>query len=138
VCSNDNGLTYVAAGCRYNNSTTRVHEVMGIVPPEWDNLVGFDLDPREGRVTREAFVTVAVDGDLQLLGFCPPGMQCITLKYVSAFVGRWGSGITLLPREVSVFADGNLPERDIYFCGGVVCQAGDQNAEPSGWIGPNN
>jgi hypothetical protein len=31
-----------------------------------------------------------------------------------------------------------LPERDIYFCGGVQCSEESPSAVPSGWIGAEN
>jgi len=135
LCSADGGLSYsAAAGCRYNNTTTRVHEVIGEVPAAWDNLVGFDTDARAGRVTAEGFVTRF--GDLNP-DCTTPGPDCHPLKLVGAFTGRYGSQFVLTAEE-QAFQPLNLPERDIYFCDGRVCAEGDPGAVPSGWIGPNN
>jgi len=135
LCSADGGLTYSAvAGCRYNNSTTKVHEIGGEIPASWDNLAGFDTDARVGRVTAEGFVTRF--GDLNL-ACTAPGPDCHPLKLVQAFVGRYGS--FLLSDKENQFTPSELPERDIYFCGAEgVCAEGDPGAVPSGWIGPNN
>ena len=56
LCSVD-GSSYVQAGCKYNNSTTQVHEIQGTIPAAWDNLAGFDTDPRVGRITAQGYVT---------------------------------------------------------------------------------
>jgi len=53
---------------------------------------------------------------------------------VAAFVGEYGSAFG----GIDAFQPVKLPERDIYFCGGHVCAAGEPGAVPSGWIGPNN
>jgi hypothetical protein len=137
LCSADGGLSFNAVvGCRYNNSTTRVHEVMGELPERWDNLAGFDTDTRVGRITAEGYVTAF--GELVSGGECQlPGLNCHPIKLVSAFTGRYGSGFDLSP-EPQAFHARNLPERDIYFCGEVQCAEGDRGAAPSGWIGNGN
>ena len=134
MCSQDGGLTYSAStGCRYNNSTTRVHEINGTIPADWDNLAGFDSDPRDGRITAEGYVTRF--GDLNLK--CDAaGPDCHPIKMVEAFVGYYGS--FLEPTKADQFGPEALPERDIYFCGQQVCSEGDPGAMPSGWIGQNN
>jgi hypothetical protein len=136
LCSDDNGVTYNSAGCRYNNTTTQVHEIAGVIPIEWDNLVGWDSNPAVGRVTAEGFVTK--------LGIINPTCtgpatetDCFPIKLVNAFTGSYGS--------VLVFTEGkgpNIvpfePERDIYFCAGVPCSETSPGAVPSGWIGAEN
>jgi hypothetical protein len=136
LCSADNGATYNPAGCKYNNTTTQVHEVAGTIPVEWDNLAGWDSNPAVGRVTAQGFVTK--------LGVINPTCtraatetDCFPIKLVNAFTGSYGS--------VLVYTDGkgtNIeplePERDIYFCGGVPCTETSPGAVPSGWIGPEN
>ena len=134
LCSQDGGATYSAiAGCRYNNSTTQVHEINGTIPDTWDNLEGFDTDPREGRITAEGYVTRF--GDLNL-SCAAAGPDCHPIKMVGAFVGYYGS--FLEPTKRDQFGPGALPERDIYFCGDQVCAEGDPGATASGWIGQNN
>jgi hypothetical protein len=136
LCSQDGGLTFwPVPGCKYNNSTTRVHEVTGEIPKAWDNLPGFDTDPRPGRITAEGFVTRF--GVLNQ-SCAAPGPDCHPIKMVAAFTGEYGSAFDLTAQDVGSFVPLNLPERDIYFCGGQVCAAGDPGAVPSGWIGPNN
>ena len=67
-----------------------------------------------------------------------PGPDCHPLKLVQAFTGRYGSQF-LLDASQHALQPGNLPERDIYFCGAErVCAEGDPGAVPSGWIGQNN
>ncbi len=136
VCSTDNGLTFNPAmpKCRWNNSTGTVHEVAGNVPVEWDNLAGFDTNPTIGRITAEGFVTrfgvlnqscIEVDVD------------CHPIKMVNMFVGYYGA--SLAPDgSKGTFAIVNLPERDIYFCGLVVCSETAPGAVPSGWINSQN
>jgi hypothetical protein len=134
LCSEDGGTTYSAiVGCRYNNSTTRVHEINGTIPAEWDNLEGFDTDPMIGRITAEGFVT--------RFGALNPscaaaGPDCHPIKMVRAFVGYYGS--FLEPTKSGQFGPEALPDRDIYFCDQQVCSEGDPGATSSGWIGPNN
>ncbi len=134
LCSEDGGASYEPlTGCRYNNSTTRVHEINGTIPAEWDNLRGFDTDSRVGRITAEGYVTRF--GDLSL-ACTAPGPECFPLKLVAAFVGYYGSSL-LTGKNVQFAAEG-LPERDIYFCGGRACAEDDPGALASGWIGPDN
>lgn len=136
LCSADGGASYsLEPGCSYNNTTTRVHEVMGEILAEWDNLAGFDTDPREGRITADGYVTRF--GDLNL-SCTAPGTDCHPIKLVQAFTGRYLSQFSLVPGEKATFSAANLPERDIYFCNGVVCAEGDAGAVSSGWIGPSN
>ena len=135
LCSADDGLTYNPAGCRYNNTTTRVQQVAGEIPAAWDNLAGFDTDARLGRVTAEGFVTRF--GDLNP-ACTAPGPDCHPIKLVQAFVGIYGS---LFFNKQETASPVSQPERDIYFCGateGRVCAEGDPGAAPSGWIGQNN
>ena len=134
MCSQDGGVTYSAiAGCRYNNSTTRVHEINGTIPAAWDNLEGFDTDPRTGRITAEGYVTHF--GDLNP-SCIEPSPDCHPIKMVAAFVGYYGSFLEGTKKDA--FSPEGLPERDIYFCGKQVCSEGDPGATASGWIGQNN
>jgi hypothetical protein len=136
LCSADGGLTYSPIpGCRYNNTTTRVHEVIGEIPAEWDNLDGFDTDPRVGRITAEGYVTRFG----KLARSCTaPGTDCHPLKLVQAFTGPYVSRFSLVPGEKASFTNGNLPERDIYFCNGIYCAEGAPGAMSAGWVGPGN
>src|SRR5687767_14210576 len=136
LCSADGGSSYAPqAGCSYNNTTTRVHEVMGEIPVEWDNLAGFDTDSRVGRITADSYVTRF--GDLNL-SCTTAGTDCHPIKLVQAFTGRYLSQFSLVSDGKANFSAGNLPERDIYFCDGVWCAESDPGAVSSGWIGPSN
>ena len=136
LCSTDNGATYNPAGCRYNNTTTQVHEIAGVIPVEWDNLAGWDSNPAVGRVTAQGFVTKLGVINPTCIG---PATEtdCFPIKLVNAFTGSYGS--------VLVFTEGkgtNIvpiePERDMYFCAGVPCSETSAGAVPSGWIGAEN
>jgi len=133
LCSSDGGLTYNPAGCRYNNSTTQVAQIAGRIPAEWDNLANFDDDSRLGRITAEGYVTRF--GELNL-SCTAPGPDCHPIKMVQAFVGHYGTFI--VNDKVGATNPPHLPERDIYFCGDLLCAEGDPGAMPSGWIGQNN
>jgi len=136
LCSADGGASYSPeTGCSYNNTTTRVHEVIGQIPVEWDNLAGFDTDPRVGRISADGYVTRF--GDLNL-SCTAPGTDCHPIKLVQAFTGPYLSQFSLVSGEKASFSSGNLPERDVYFCNGVVCAEDDAGAVPSGWLGQNN
>lgn len=133
-------VTYNPVGCRFNNSTDTIHEVMGDIPELWDTCeaapcTGLDTDPRDNRITMTAFVTRY--GDLNL-SCTAPGTDCHPLKLVGAFVGRYSSEVSVA--KVSNPDPGNTPERDIYFCpvNGVVCSETSPGAVPSGWIGSEN
>jgi hypothetical protein len=136
MCSADDGMTFDAVpGCRWNNTTTRVHEVGGEIPEAWDNLADFDTDPRLGRITAEGYVTHFG----QLAPDCTsPGPDCHPLKLVQAFTGQYGAGFDIPIEPLRAFHPRNLPERDIYFCDGVQCAEDDRGAVPSGWVGPTN
>lgn len=134
LCTSDGGQTYDPAGCRYNNSTTQVHEIAGEIPAAWDNLAGFDTDPHVGRITAEGYTTRYG----QLNPAChAPGDDCHPIKLARAFVGTYGSVLVFTAGKDTNIVPIN-PERDIYFCGGQVCAEGDPGAVPSGWIGSNN
>jgi hypothetical protein len=136
LCSVDGGASYSPVpGCSNNNTTTRVHEVMGQIPVEWDNLAGFDTDPRVGRITADGYVTRF--GDLNL-SCTAPGTDCHPIKLVQAFTGRYLSQFSLVAGEKASFSEANLPERDVYFCNGVVCAEDDAGSAPSGWLGQSN
>jgi hypothetical protein len=134
LCSSDGGATFSPVpGCRYNNSTTRVHDINGTIPAEWDNLAGFDRDDRPGRITADGYVTRF--GELNP-ACSAPGETCFPIKLVSAFVGYYGSNLQA-DKRVQFRAEG-LPERDIYFCGTQACAESDPGAMASGWIGADN
>jgi hypothetical protein len=133
LCSSDAGRTYNPAACRYNNTTTSVHEVAGVIPTAWDGLAHFDTDPRPGRITGEGYVTLA--GALNL-GCTAPGTDCFPLKLVGAFTGSYGT--LLIDSKENQFLPSAQPERDLYFCGGVLCTEESLGAVPSGWVGPSN
>ena len=134
LCSSDGGETYDPAGCRYNNSTTQVHEIAGEIPAAWDNLPGFDTEPEVGRITAEGYTTPY--GELNP-ACTAPGDDCNPIRLVRAFVGTYGSVLVLTPGK-GANTEPYLPERDTYFCGGQVCADGDPDAVASGWIGPGN
>lgn len=134
LCTSDSGLTYNPAGCRYNNTTTQVHEVKGVIPATWDNLTGWDSNSVVGRITAEGFVdntgNVALD-------CTESGGNCYPIKLVNAFTGTYGSVLVFTPgKGVNVVP--YLPERDVYFCGGDLCSEGTPGAVPSGWTGSEN
>lgn len=133
LCSNDSGVTFDPTACYYNNSTGRVHEVGGNIPAEWDNLEGFDTDPRVGRITATGFTTRF--GTLNL-SCASAGGDCFPVKLVNAYVGTYGG--TLSATKISNTTPTSNPERDIYFCNGIVCTETSFGAVPSGWIGPSN
>jgi hypothetical protein len=129
------GATYNPAGCRYNNSTTTIHEVAGNIPASWDGLEGFDTDPRPGRITATGYVTKF--GTLNTTcTAADPDLDCYPIKMVGAFVGYYSSEFSAT--KVSNSTPLDTPERDIYFCNGAVCAEADPGAAPSGWVGPNN
>jgi hypothetical protein len=136
LCSSDGGVTYDPAmpGCRWNNTTTRVHELGGEIPDAWDGQA-FDSDPRVHRITAELFVTRF--GALAP-GCTAPGLDCHPLVMVGAFTGRYGTGLGITPEKTVAFDPANLAERDIYFCDGVPCGEFDAGAQSSGWVGPEN
>lgn len=133
ICSADGGVTYNSTRCRYNNSTSAIHEIGGRIPSAWDNLSGFDTNPAIGRITAVGFT----DRFGNLRDDCvSAGGGCFPLKMVNMFVGFYGDFLTL--GKVSNPDPSTNPERDIYFCNGVVCSETSPNAIPSGWIGPEN
>lgn len=133
ICSSDNGVTYNAAGCRYNNTTSKVHEVGGTIPATWDNLIGFDTNPTVGRITAEGFTSKF--GTLNQT-CSEPSADCFPVKMVNAFVGSYGDYLTAA--KVSNTTPISNPERDVYFCNGVVCTESSTGAQPSGWIEREN
>jgi hypothetical protein len=134
VCSPDNGQTYAATGCKYNNTTTQVHEIAGVIPGAWDNLGGFDTDPEVGRITAEGFV--ARFGTLNP-ACVEAGEDCHPIKMVRAFVGSYGSVLVFTPGKGTNVVP-YLPERDLYFCNGQACPDTTPGAVPSGWVGTDN
>lgn len=135
ICSSDNGATYDPAGCRYNNTTTAVHEVGGTIPAGWDNLAGFDEDMTVGRITAEGFTDRF--GVLMSDTECVvAGEGCFPIKMVGMYVGNYGDFLTAT--KVSNPTTGSNPERDWYFCGITPCNETVPGAVASGWIGPDN
>jgi hypothetical protein len=55
---------------------------------------------------------------------------------VNAYIGYYGS--LLIPDKVPAFSRDTLPERDVYFCNGVLCSEASSGARASGWIGSEN
>jgi hypothetical protein len=134
LCTNDGGATYNPVGCKYNNTTTQVQEIAGTIPPSWDNLAGWDSDPRSGRVTATGFIDGA--GDINK-SCTAPSTDCYPIKLEQAFTGTYGSVLVFTKGKGKNIVPIN-PERDIYFCNGQVCSEDDPGATPSGWVGPNN
>lgn len=133
LCSSDNGVTFNPAGCRYTNDTATAHELAGVIPAEWDNLAGFDTNPEVNRITAQAFVTQF--GQISMS--CVPGhIECFPIKLENAFVGKFGAALP--GQKISNPSPISNPSRNIWFCGGVVCNETDSGAVPSGWIGQNN
>lgn len=133
LCSGDNGSTY-APGCRYNNTTTRVHEIGGTIPVTWDNLSGFDTNPTTGRITADGYVTRFGNLNLSCTAL---GEDCHPIKLVNAFVGSYGT--SLLPLKIPAFSTQALPERDICFdSSGTIISCDLVGAISSGWVGKNN
>lgn len=134
LCTSDGGLTYNPAACRYNNSTTQVHEIAGAIPTAWDNLAGFDTNPTVGRITAQGYTNRF--GVLNT-ACTTPGVDCHPIKLVNAFTGTYGSVLVFTPGKGTNIVS-YLPKRDIYFCNGQICNEGDVGATPSGWIGASN
>lgn len=136
LCTSDGGLTYnpdPVGGCKYNNTTTHVNEVMGVIPALWDNLAGFDTNPVAGRITAQGFVNDIGNIDTTCT---VAGGSCYPIKVVNMFVGKYGDFLTLV--KASLNTPANTPERDIYFCGLVVCSETGPGAVPSGWVSDSN
>ena len=132
VCGNE---VYVPAGCRHNNTTGTIHEVMGEIPAAWDNLAGVDSDPRVGRITAQGFID-RFGTPMTALECSVAGGNCYPIKLVNAFVGKYSSELSVV--KVSNPTPQDTPERDIYFCRDEVCTETDPGATPAGWIGANN
>jgi hypothetical protein len=134
MCSGDGGVTYNGrTNCRHNNTTTRVHEVAGTIPSGWDNLIGFDTDPRIGRISANGYTTRF---GIRNPSCIAAGPDCHPIRLINAYVGRYGS--LLIPDKVPAFSVDTLPERDIYFCNGRFCTDRDTGAVPAGWVGQSN
>src|SRR4030095_7167145 len=103
------------------------------MPELWDNFEGFDIDPEVGRITAEGFTTRF---GLLSLSCTAPGPDCHPIKLVRAFPGRYGAELSAA--KVSNPTPEDTPERDMYFCSGVVCSETSAGAVPSGWVGPEN
>ena len=131
VCGMD---VYNPVGCTNNNSTSTIHEIKGTVPAYLDNVPGIDTDPRVGRLSVMGYVTRY--GDWNPSCTAPSGLDCQPIKTIGAFVGVYSSELS--PNKVSNPTPLDTPERDIYFCNGVVCKETDFGATPSGWLGSSN
>lgn len=131
VCGGEN---YNPIGCRWNNSTSTIHEVAGIVPASWDGA-SFDRDARAGRVTAEGFVTKFGQWNSSCMG-ASTANDCFPIKMVGMYVGFYGSELSVA--KVSNTTPENTPERDFYFCNGILCNERDAGAVPSGWINKYN
>ena len=131
---------YDPQGCRYNNSTTTIHEIQLNVLEEWDNLAGFDTDTRVGRITASGFLDVA--GNLAPDCTQPNGSTCFYIKMDQAFVGFTSSEVSI--NKVSNPTCVDTPERDFYFNNGQLVSEClptgmiNPDASPSGWLGANN
>lgn len=136
LCSTNGGVSYTAlVGCKYNNTTTRIHELHGEIPAAWDNLAGFDTNPTIGRVSADGYVTAFGALDLTCI---EPGVNCHPIKLVNAFTGKYISLFALVSGKSS-FSPENLPERDICFTSaGILIGCDLTGAVSSGWIGAEN
>jgi hypothetical protein len=132
LCTSDGGAEYNPIGCKYTNSTPQVHEVAGVIPVVWDNVVGWDSDTRVGRVTVSGFVDQLGNRSTTCT---EAGGNCYPIKTIGAFVGPYGSilagkTITTVPY---------LPSRNICFnASGAVVSCDAPGAIPSGWVGQEN
>ena len=127
------GTVYNPANCRFNNSSVTIHEIAGVIPVSWDNLVGWDTDPRIGRVSAVGFV--------DRFGTRSPsctvaGGDCYPIILINAFVGKYSTDLCASKCSNPGLVD--TAERDLGFCNGVLCAEGAPNAVPSGWIGSEN
>lgn len=131
LCTSDGGVTFKAAGCKFANLTTQIHEIKGFVDPAWESLVN-DTDSRSGRITAEFFVTEFG----QLAPTCTvAGPSCHKIKLVNAFVGPYAS---LLAQKGAIGVPLN-PSRNICFnTAGAVVGCDVPGAVPSGWVGSEN
>lgn len=127
------GATYDPAACRYTNTTTRVHELAGVIPPEWDNLQGFDTNPTVGRITADGYVTRFGTLGLECVA---PEIDCHPIKLVNMFVGKYGGALP--GAKVSNPNPVSNPSRNVWLCAGLPCDETDAGAVPSGWIGSEN
>lgn len=135
ICTSDAGISYDPTNCRYNNTTTQVHEIKGVIPVAWDNLEGWDTNSNVGRINADGFV----DGVGEINSACSEASaNCYPIKLVNAFTGTYGSVLLFTPGKNVVNIFPYLPERDIYFCNGVVCSETSIGAIPSGWVGAEN
>lgn len=133
LCSSNGGATYNPNACRYTNSTTRVHEIAGRVPAEWDNLEGFDTNPALGRITAQGYVTRFGTLGLECEA---PGLDCHPVKLINMFVGKYGAALP--GQKVSNPDEISNPSRNVWLCSGLPCAETDPGAVPSGWIGSEN
>lgn len=130
ICGGD---VFNPEGCRYTNTTTKVHEVRGVIPIIWDNLAEFDTNPEVGRISANGFV----DSDGNINFHCEEaGDGCYPIKLIDMFVGKWGSALP--GSKVSNMTVTSNPSRNIWFCGTTVCAETSIEGVPSSWIGNEN
>lgn len=124
LCSSDGGATFNPAGCAKNNTTARVHEIMGTIPAAWDTLDGAS----DGHVTYSGHV----DRWGNLITCDMPGPDCIPISLTNVPTGRYGMQDSGAGRT-SPFSKEALPDRDICFGNGGAVIHCDQGGTPSGW-----
>lgn len=133
VCSGADPLVYVPAGCRYTNSTTRLHELAGDFPLAWDTLDGVSDQHLTGQFYLTAF------GDMN--PSCQVvGTDCFPWKFEHVPLGKWGGALP--GSKISNPTCESNPSRNIWFKNGIWlpggCASADPLAVPSGWIGAQN
>ena len=122
------GDKYDPIGCEFNATTARVVLVQGHIDPQWDGLDGM-LD---GKVTYSGFTDVWGNLDPTCT---ETGAECVPLLLTSVPIGSYRA---IEKRTRPVFHPSIFIERDIYFCGSIVCSENSPDSVPSGWIGENN
>jgi hypothetical protein len=120
---------YNPVGCQANNTTGQVHQVFGNVPEAWDTLDG----EADGRVTYAGYT----DRYGRIVQGCSEiGLDCVPLLLNNVPVGKFGTFYK--GPSSGTFSPAAEPERDIYFCGTVVCSETSPGAMPSGWVSEHN
>jgi len=123
------GVTgYNPVGCEGNNTTGTIHQVYGNVPSEWDSLDGVV----DGLVTWQGYTDRWGN---RVEGCSGSSLDCVPVYLRGVPVGGFSG---TFDNEFPAFSQAALPERDIYFCGVVVCYEGGPGAVPSGWVSENN
>ena len=134
------GATYNPDGCKFNNASITLHEVMGNIPASLEAaLGGLDQDARPGRITFTGYVTQF--GALRRDCTAPRSATtedagCYPIKLVNAFVGVYSSDLCAVkcsnPNPI------DTPSRNFFWCGSVLCAETAPGAVPSGWIMEGN